>query len=133
MSEITVYEFIEARIDEARRGLEGLRVPTVEHLSHIFDAIEVVLEMHRGWPILVHTEPQVDVVAGDDYLGQVKMQMTQQMDFVIHEEYVRRFGSEPPTTPMLRQIATIWYKHPDFNQDWLMTDEEWKRLFPPRR
>lgn len=126
-----IYDFIEARIAEARVGTEGMRLRGVHHLRSMFDAMEAVLDFHKNWPILVEGPMEVEPPnAFDDLEGKLnsyKMSFTKQYDFILGQEYMKLFGGEPPTTPMLRRIASIWSVHPDFKEEWALTREEFQK------
>lgn len=123
-----IYNFIEARIAEAREGTQGMRLRGIEHVNFMFDAIEAVLDFHKNWPVLVEKPAEIRKMESfkniTETLDSYRMEFVQEYDFLLGQEYMKIFGAEPPTTPMLRRIASIWASHPDFNPEWRLTREE---------
>lgn len=118
-----IYSFVEARIDEEEHRLG--------EDSCIFDALRAVLDLHKNWPVLVTEEPKFEPPNFSDDFSPVSshytMQMTQKMRWLEGQEYVKVFGGDPPTTPMLRRIASMWSEHEDFNPSWELTREEYDK------
>lgn len=127
MSDLSIYEFIEARIDETEKATEGLHVETIMHLRRMFNAMYAVLDMHKQWPFLIQGPVEFEPAMTDDFhlhMNNIALKAKQNIDFLIHSTYVQRFGEEPPTTPMLRQLATVWASHSDFRDEWFFTKPE---------
>lgn len=85
--------------------------------------IEEVIEQHRSWPVLLETPTEVKPI--DDYdalayrdLNHITYSINCQIEFVTRAEYTKRFGTEAPSTPVLRSIARMWKHHKDFNEAW---------------
>lgn len=130
-----IYDFIEARIAEARVGTEGMRLRGVHHLRSMFDAMEAVLDFHKNWPILIEKPARVEPSFLDDFDAQIstyQMSFTREYNFILGQEYMKFFDAEPPTTPMLRRIASIWSAHPDFKEEWALTREEFQKALGQR-
>lgn len=84
-------------------------------------AIRRVVELHQSWPVLVETQPTLETVKPFDPLDPfdgVTMRMSQQLAWLTQQEYRKAFGSEPPTSPMIRALAAAWADHPDYDQAW---------------
>lgn len=81
------------------------------------DALRRIVQWHDNWPVMVETRPTFEWKTwnGDDVVAKV----TQQMNWLTQAEYIKRFGTEPPTAPILAMIAGMWSSHPDFDQDWV--------------
>jgi hypothetical protein len=82
------------------------------------DAKREIVKWHESWPVLVETEPTFDPDAGGDDMGSHVMRMSRQVAWLTQREYVKRFGSEPPTAPILRHLAAIYADHPDYRDGW---------------
>lgn len=127
MEPMNITEFLEARIaeDEAQAtkhlpslsshglGDYGLRV-----LAEC-EAKRAIIEQHQNWPVYVESEPsELEQVASG--LNDVTYRMTRQMAWLTTREYVKRFGTEPPTAPMIRTLAAVYKDHPDYQQEWAL-------------
>lgn len=77
-----------------------------------------IVELHEQWPVLVGTEPTFDAEEGGSDLNQVTLRMSKQFAWATEREYRARFGTEPPTAPMLRALAKPYADHPDFREEW---------------
>lgn len=75
-----------------------------------------IVDLHQNWPVLVEAEPQMRILH-DDPLD-MAVSMSQQFAWLTEQEYRSRFGDEPPTTPMLRALASVYADHPDFDLAW---------------
>lgn len=124
MSE-AIYDFLNARIDEAEKETKGMRLRGISTLHLFLESMRATLEIHKNWPVLVETEPVLDPPAMlddvDKATNSYRVSITQRFDFIAGQRYLRLFGGEPPTTPMLRMWATQWKDHPDFQPEWHMT------------
>lgn len=121
MSDLT--EFLLARIaeDEADPWCDGAdEYMLCDHWSHRHlaeaKAKRRIVEWHENWPVLVETEPEL-VTEGSDPLS-ITVRMTQQVGWLTNREYVARFGTEPPSAPLLLAIAAVYADHPDFREEW---------------
>lgn len=126
-----IYDFVEARVAEARVGTEGMRLRGVGHLRSMFEAFEVVLDFHKNWPILIEKPAKIEPSFLDDFDTQMdsyRMSFVQECNFLLGTEYMKIFDAEPPTTPMLRRMASIWGDHPDFKPEWALSREEFLRF-----
>jgi len=99
-----------------------------EHLEHIarHDPARVLAEcaakraiiaFHESWPVLVEGPMEFGPVDGTDPHA-IAYRATQQIAWATQAEYVKRFGDKPPTTPMLRALATVYDDHPDYDVTW---------------
>lgn len=72
-----------------------------------------ILELHESWPVLVETplrtEFNVETFAA---------RAAQQIAWQTTQEYRKRFGDEPPTSPILRAMALPYADHPDYREEW---------------
>lgn len=81
------------------------------------EAKRKVLALHEAWPVLVSSPPKFEQTA--DPIRDMTFRATQQLDWLTNQEYVARFGDEPPTTAILRALALPYAEHPDFDEAWL--------------
>ena len=129
---MTIVEFLLARIAEdeelwslardARLGFTaGNTVPAVLPQSLAgrmladCEAKRRIVELHRSWPVLVEREPTFEQVGGMDSLT---FRASQQLAWMTDREYRAKFGSEPPTAPMLAALAEVYADHPDYDEAW---------------
>lgn len=94
----------------------------------IFDRLQAqvqamlgILEWHQNWPVLVETPPKFEPNMFDDFdagLNSYTMKVSQQIGWLTQQEYRKRFGSEPPTAPVVALLAAIWADHPDYDLEW---------------
>jgi hypothetical protein len=81
-------------------------------------AKRAIIKQHEDWPVLVERAPSGDFDANDTQ--SMVYRMTREIAWLTEREYVRRFGVEPPTTPMLRALATVYKDHPDYDENWAL-------------
>jgi len=80
-----------------------------------------IVELHQSWPVLVETPPNLEVVTPDD-LSTIAVRASKRLAWLTEQEYRARFGTEPPTAPMLRALASVYADHPDFDPAWRVHD-----------
>lgn len=110
---MTIEEFISKRVEEIRR-LEPMN-RNLEKLAH---GIQMVVEWHKNWPLLVQGLPEFSTpekITSDD---SIVYQFSQRIAWMTNQEYIKKFGLEAPAAPLLRQIASMWDNHPDFKEEW---------------
>lgn len=114
----TIEEFLAERIREMEIKFEGLRMPMERtwDIRMMISNMRDLLDMHKAWPVMVQSEPTIDANLEAD---NVVYRMTQKIEWYTQEEYRKKFGSEPPTAPMIKRMVEPWALHPDFNPDWL--------------
>lgn len=130
-----IVEFLLKRIAEdeavARAAIVGDldRLPFVEHRGgRVYigggprvlaecEAKRRIVEIHQDWPVLIQTEPTLEP-ADPEGLNAMRFRMSQQVAWMTNREYVNRFGTEPPTTPILLALAQPYADHADFDPAW---------------
>lgn len=114
---LSIDDFLLARVQEAER--EALNCSRSEwiKLRPIFDSQRMLINWHKNWPVLVETQPKLEVVASDT-AESITYKMSQNIMFLTHEEYRSKFGQEPPTAPLLREMAMLYVTHPDWREEW---------------
>lgn len=76
-----------------------------------------IVELHEQWPTLVESAPKLVRVDASDP-DSVAFKMTQQIMWATEQEYRNRFGDEPPTSPIMRALVSVYADHPDFQETW---------------
>ncbi len=79
------------------------------------EAKRAILKQHEEWPVLVEREPSLEQI--DSLQGGI-FRMTREIMWLTEREYVKRFGTAPPTAPMIRTMAAVYSGHPDYDPDW---------------
>lgn len=134
---MNITEFLLARIAEdeeaARHGIAG----DLDHLPYITcqcgrrtylggnarrmlaecQAKRAIIECHKNWPVLIQTPPRMEPVNPTDPTT-LTYRATQEIQWATQQQYIDRFGTEPPTAPMLEQLAAVYADHPDYNPAW---------------
>lgn len=123
---MSIGEFLLARIAEderwARANLNVHRMGdfspgTGPWLLADCAAKRAIVEFHQQWPVLVRGEPVLEQ-GTDTEPDAMVFRMLQRLDWATEQEYVKRFGTEPPTAPILRILASMYADHPDYDPDW---------------
>jgi len=81
------------------------------------EAKRAIIAFHESWPVLVEGPMEFGPVDGTDPHA-IAYRATHQIAWATQAEYVKRFGTEPPTTPMLRALAAVYADHPDYDEVW---------------
>lgn len=81
-------------------------------------AKRAVIEFHKQWPVLVEGPPKYETDTNG--LDAVSFKMSRQIAWATEQEYRKRFGDEPPTTPIMRALASVYSDHPDYNEAWAL-------------
>lgn len=142
MTALTLTDFLRARLDEdeaVAREWVACKYSGVdawgEGADHFFEggagsparvladvaAKRRIVEWHENWPVFVEQRPEMPSMRpfGDpDAMQDLHYSMARQFEWLTHREYVTRFGSEPPTAPILRFLALPYASHPDYRQEW---------------
>lgn len=74
-----------------------------------------ILDLHEQWPTLVETPPVMAVEPGREEWA---AHLTWHLDWVTTTQYRYRFGSEPPTSPIIRALLQPYAGRADFDQAW---------------
>lgn len=131
---MTITEFLLARIAEDEA--EAVRVHDIECSIHrgfaddrgdcdCHDPARVlaeceakrrIVEMHQSWPVLVEQPPVFEPIDADP--SSLAMRASQQLAWLTDQEYRDRFGTEPPTAPMIAALAAVYADHPDYHEAW---------------
>lgn len=113
---MTIEEFITARLEELTHeepwGLE-------DFISSFVCSTFEILELQKQWPVLIKGRPEPAVVYNELSSDSVIMRMTEKINWLTRQEYIEKFGEQPPTTPILASIAAIWRSHEDYDPAWV--------------
>lgn len=120
----SIIEFLEARITEDEAEARGLQQESDFGLEAFGNymlaecaAKRAIIRQHEEWPVLVEREPsQLESVAGG--LESITYRMTREIAWMTTREYVKRFGVQPPTAPMIRTLAAVYKDHRDYQKEW---------------
>lgn len=127
---MNIVEFLEARIaeDEAQAynvlvfrmipetGMPGNQAIPARVLAECA-AKRAIISQHQKWPVLVERKPsELEQVAAG--LDDITYRMTREMAWLTTREYIKRFGVEPPTAPIIAIMAAVYKEHPDYQQEW---------------
>jgi hypothetical protein len=118
-------------VERLKESLDGFKLMTNDSLalmtySNIVQNMLYAVDWHNTFPILVTDEPKLEFDAGVDGLDTLTYRMTQQIEWYTQEEYRKKFGNEPPTAPLLRAWAQQFAWHSDFQEEWLITEDDIK-------
>jgi hypothetical protein len=124
-STLPITSFIYARIFEFRNVTSNLGPfnDLTQPVQNMLDSFEKILQWHDNWPVLTETEPQFELNQNpiDDF-DSFRYSITTKMAWLTQQQYVETFGTAPPTAPILKFIAATWDYHPDYNEEWRVTD-----------
>lgn len=109
MSEIT--QFIRARLAEDRLAS---RISAAYYLA----LLEIVKTHDEIWPVLTTEPPALQKIETVADFDTVSYQLRQNIEWHTRDSYVKRFGNEAPTNPIVLAFAQIWEGHVDFQSEW---------------
>lgn len=113
--EKTPIGFLRARVSEVER--EGRRLEKINYVvSPFIKAVRDMLDMYEKWPVYVETPPTYDDTVGYD---SITIRITHQMEWLTRQEYLSRFGSDPPMAPAVKKMLEYYQTHPNFQKEWL--------------
>lgn len=109
MSEIT--QFIRERLAEDRLAS---RISAAYYLA----MLEIVKVHDEIWPVLTTEPPALQKIETVSDFNTVAFQLRQNIEWHTRDSYVKRFGAEAPTNPIVLSFARIWSDHPNFKSEW---------------
>lgn len=122
---MTLVEFLEARIAEDEAMARDVRYVWPTDFEVTLNPVRVlaecevkrrIIECHKSWPVLIETPPEMEI--DDTSIDRVVYRMTQRLAWATEDEYRKRFGTEPPTAPVLAALALPYADHPDYRDEW---------------
>lgn len=116
-----IIEFLEARLNEMEAALynpDSLWY-RMEWLAKDIELKRDIIHIQKQWPVLVRREApmkldRIELMDQDT----ISYQIMEQIQWLTMEEYLKVFGDEPPTTPILLKMAKMYDTHPDFQEEW---------------
>lgn len=125
MSDLTEFllkciEQDEAAYRAEAAGMPWLTVNGLDLFGHLIaqcEAHRAIIAWHEQWPVLTTKPLEVDPVESSDP-HRIILQMTQQIEWMTQWQYRARFGEEPPTSPILRRLATAYSGRPGYRDEW---------------
>ena len=117
---MTIEEFLQARLDQEENLKDFFPEGSPERAIciHHISVMRYVLEWHKNWPVLIETPREYELADHFSDLNSITMRMHARMMWLTNEEYRKRFGSEPPTSPILTTWVQTYEYHPDFQEEW---------------
>jgi hypothetical protein len=79
-------------------------------------AKRAIIKQHEDWPVLVEGELEMEPASSD--IQSMAYRATRQIAWMTEQEYIKRFGVEPPTAPMVATLAAVYADHPEYRQEW---------------
>ena len=115
---MSITEFLLARIAEDEAS--ACPFPGAAYLRALREcaAKRAIIKQHEEWPVLVERQPEYSI---SNDVSNVAFRATQQIAWLTEREYVKKFGEEPPTAPMIRTLAAVYFDHPDYDPAWSMS------------
>lgn len=113
----TVEEFINDRLDEYQELIEGSKL--FAPLQALIDAWRELLVAHKSWPALIQEVPEFTKTYDPDNIDSIRLAISQKIEWLTREEYLKKFDKEAPTAPFIRSLLSRFVDHPDFNRKWL--------------
>jgi hypothetical protein len=115
---MTIEEFLLARITDAMQSARyHIQADSLRNqMLRILETHKLIVDWHQNWPVLLQEEPKLE--RGVSTVDEITYTMSQKLEWLTQEEYRKRFGDEPPTAPLLRQMAAKYSWHPDYNTEW---------------
>lgn len=109
-------DFLLARQDEEEKDATSPRT-----LAEI-DLKRKIIAFHSAWPVLVEEMPTFNTVDRHfdlkDMSNTLVMEMRTKYEWVLADDYRKKFGKEPPSAPILKEIGKLYSDHPDYNPEW---------------
>jgi len=118
---VTPEEFLNARIIEVEDYIKdkGFDISHEEFMAiaNLAQSMRETLRLHAQWPILVSEQTDFDFEHVHE--NNFSYVATQRFAWMTNEEYKKRFGTDPPTSNMLKSWLGAYRLHPDFKVEWI--------------
>lgn len=117
---MTIEEFLLARIADAEKQLdqEGLSMRAWISINQILANQRFIIAWHKNWPVLVEGPEERSFESHPTDMSSYIYRASRQMASLTQAEYIKKFGTQPPTAPLLREMASMYADHPDFREEW---------------
>lgn len=106
-----ITNFIRERLAEDRLAR---RVSEAYYVS----MLEIVKVHDEIWPVLLTEPPALQKIETVTDFNTVSYQLRQNIEWHTRDSYVKKFGTDPPTNPIVGAFARIWEGHVDFQPQW---------------
>lgn len=90
---------------------------TPQRVLREVEAKRAILDLHANWPVLVEGPTQIET-ANSDSINEFAMHASRRFAWTTEREYTRKFGTQPPTAPMVKALAAVYSDHPDYDPEW---------------
>lgn len=117
-SELKPMGFLRARMDDLERDMYMLPSFLFYQVKNLIESHRELIDMYEAWPVFVETQPEYDFTGGYDTISMV---VSQQQAWFTQNEYVKRFGDEPPMNGPIRAMLLRYSKHPNYNPEWVVS------------
>lgn len=78
-----------------------------------------ILKIHDAtWQVLVQEPLALQKIETVADFNTVSYQLRQNIEWHTRDSYIKRFGQDPPTNPIVLNLARIWKAHSDFQDKW---------------
>lgn len=108
--------FLKMRLHETERLCQTLPSDVYHRLAPIIHMQHQVLHMFENWPVHIDRPPEYEEKLGFD---SVTIRVIQQMQWFTRQEYLVKFGKEPPMNAAVHRMLEEYADHPNFNPEWL--------------
>ncbi|UVF61174.1 hypothetical protein SEA_AOKA_51 [Arthrobacter phage Aoka] len=99
-------------------GHDGRTLWDTDILLAECEAKRAIIRQHEAWPVLVEQVDDFPQISPADGLQGISLAMGRRIAWLTEREYIRRFGVEAPTAPMIRTLAAVYRDHPDYLDEW---------------
>ena len=113
-----IQEFLRQRFQEYVEMADGEPWHVRAVILEDYQAKLRILEWHNNWPVLLEGPPEV---TRDDFaqpIDKVVFQISRQIEWITHQEYVKRFGPKSAIYPVLQMMAAAYSNHEDYDEEW---------------
>ena len=76
-----------------------------------------ILDWHENWPVLVE-QKAAPTVSQDYDVDSMTYSLSSRIHWATEREYVKQFGTAPPTSPILVMLAEPFRDHPEHPAKW---------------
>lgn len=115
--ENTPIGFLKMRLREVELSSTTVHMDLYQMLQPIIYAQWQVLEMYENWPVHIETPYGYEEFTGYDT---ITIRLTHKMEWLTRQEYVKKFGTEPPMSGPIKKILNFYRDHPNINKEWLV-------------
>lgn len=120
---LTLTDFLLARIAEDEAAAQystamWASVPSTARVLAECGAKRRIVEWHKNWPVLAETPMEFETETTGTDITAMTIRASRRIMWLTEQEYRDRFGSEPPSSPILLMLAAVYSDHPDYRDEW---------------